>query len=279
MALDTNRWLPVVIEAALAAGKETLSVYGTDFAVSHKADRSPLTLADERSHAIIHGYLAPSDIPVLSEEGRRIPYDERSRWPLLWIVDPLDGTKEFVNRNGEFTVNIALVDAGLPCLGVVFAPVPDQLYFAAQNLGAFRLDRAASHLAAAPQPLADILAAAQPLPLDHPPGALAVVASRSHLNTETAHYIDTLRQSHPELGTVSRGSSLKLCLVAEGSAHVYPRFAPTMEWDTAAGHALVRMSGGRVLVAETRIELGYNRQDLLNPAFIALAANCPETLL
>jgi 3'(2'), 5'-bisphosphate nucleotidase len=275
---DPRQWLPLVIDAVLDAGREILAVYDTEFTVTHKADDSPLTLADERSHAVLSASLKTTAIPILSEEGRQIPFEERCRWDRLWVVDPLDGTKEFVSRNGEFTVNVALVDQGRPILGVVFAPVPDLLFFAAAGVGAFRITDAAAVLTVLPDRTESLAEMGRRLPLDDSPRTLKIVASRSHLNAATAAYIDGLRRRHPDLETVSRGSSLKLCLVAEGSAQVYPRFAPTMEWDTAAGHAVVAAAGGRVQVAETGLELGYNRRDLLNPAFIALAANAPETM-
>ena len=275
---DPRQWLPLVIDAVLDAGREILAVYDTEFTVTHKADDSPLTLADERSHAVLSASLKTTAIPILSEEGRQIPFEERCRWDRLWVVDPLDGTKEFVSRNGEFTVNVALVDQGRPILGVVFAPVPDLLFFAAAGVGAFQITDAAAVLTEVPDRIESLAELGRRLPLDDSPRTLRIVASRSHLNAATAAYIDGLRRRHPDLETVSRGSSLKLCLVAEGSAQVYPRFAPTMEWDTAAGHAVVAAAGGRVRVAETGEELGYNRRDLLNPAFIALAANAPETM-
>lgn len=255
--------LDAAVSAALDAGKAVLEVYNSDFAVEHKEDRSPLTLADKRAHEIILKRLASDadSLPVLSEEGKNIPYETRRKWSEFWLVDPVDGTKEFIKRNGEFTVNIALIRDGKPVLGVIFVPVRDTLYFAADEKGAWKLDRAASGGSrenAARLPLAD-----------RHSRPFTAVASRSHLSPETEAYLSDLKTQHGRLEIVSAGSSLKFCLVAEGRADVYPRFGPTMEWDTAAGHAIVLESGGSVVTTQNRAPLTYNKKDLLNPWFIA----------
>lgn len=262
---DLRSLLDIAIAAALDAGRAVLDVYTSDFAVECKDDRSPLTLADKRAHEIIAARLAASDaggLPLLSEEGRNIPFAERRRWNAFWLVDPVDGTKEFIRRNGEFTVNIALVREGRPMLGVILVPVRDTLYYAAEGLGAWRRDHAAAEQGRQ--------GAAVRLPgsID-PQRPFTAVASRSHLSPETEAYLQDLRTQHGQVEIVSAGSSLKFCLIAEGRADVYPRFGPTMEWDTAAGHAIVAEAGGTVVRVADRAPLSYNKEDLLNPWFIA----------
>lgn len=255
--------LKTAIVAALEAGKEILEIYQTaDFQVEMKSDNSPLTIADKRAHNIISGYLEKTAIPILSEEGRSIPYEERKKWEYLWIVDPLDGTKEFIKRNGEFTVNIALVQDQSPILGVVYAPLRRLLYFAVHNLGAFRL----SNLE--PFEEENFLDLSLKLPTQKQRKTFTVVGSRSHMNDETTAFIKKLKAEHGEVEIISSGSALKLCQVAEGSADIYPRFAPTMEWDTAAGQAIVEAAGGRVTHTDGGSFLLYNKEDLLNPFFI-----------
>ena len=265
--------LPSLLSIAYRAGEAILEVYGTAFTVEQKEDRSPLTKADRRSHEIIVKELErlkDLQIPVLSEEGKNIPFSERAEWQLFWLVDPLDGTKEFIKRNGEFTVNIALIQKGRPLAGIIHVPVRNITYFAAEGLGSFRLDRAGEH---ADLLLPVLLETAVRLPL-HTPEALriAVIGSRSHMSEETAQYITELKSRYREVDFVSAGSSLKFCLIAEGSADVYPRFAPTMEWDTAAGQAIVELAGGVVLETSSQTPLRYNKEKLTNPWFLARGA-------
>ncbi len=263
--------LQLAVSATLAAGAKILEVYDSDdFDVSVKGDGSPLTRADRLAHdAIVRG-LAASGLPVLSEEGRSIAYEERKGWNSFWMVDPLDGTKEFVKRNGEFTVNVALIEAGAPALGVVYAPARKVLYVGRAG-GESRVVRNQSP---GDVSLAELEARADVLPLPRGNRVFQVVGSRSHGSEETAAYVEGLRKEHPDLEMLGIGSSLKLCMVAEGAADVYPRFAPTMEWDTAAAHAVVLGAGKRVL--EWRAGEGaqgpvvYNKADLLNPWFIVL---------
>ena len=211
--------------------------------------------------------LKETPYPVLSEEGKKIPAEERRSWRELWVVDPLDGTKEFIKRNGEFTVNIAWVKDGCPEAGVIYIPVKQELYFADRDMGAWKLCGVSS--VEAEGTVDDLMARAQRLPhSEEERESFVIVASRSHLTPETEAYIAEMERMHPKVETVSAGSSLKLCLVAEGRADVYPRFAPTMEWDTAAGDAIVRASGGKVCRAETDTPLLYNKEDLLNPWFV-----------
>lgn len=247
--------MQIAIDAATEAGKEIIKIYedpSQDFGIERKADNSPLTLADKTAHHYIVHHLLPTNIPILSEEGAHLPYNERKNWERLWVVDPLDGTKEFIKRNGEFTVNIALVENGVPVLGVIYVPVTQTLYAGNVAEGAWCVKNATRIQ----------------LPLDSARKNFTVVASRSHLSKETEDYIQQMKEQHEDVQLVSSGSSLKICLVAEGSADVYPRFAPTMEWDTAAGDAIARAAGKTVTNAETGLPLTYNKADLLNPWFI-----------
>jgi 3'(2'), 5'-bisphosphate nucleotidase len=257
--------LHYAIRAAIAGSREILEVYRKDFAVEFKDDKSPLTLADRNAHEAISKILENTGLPVLSEEGKSIPYELRKAWKRFWLVDPLDGTKEFVKRNDEFTVNIALIEENRPVMGVILVPVSGLLYFACHSSGAFKItiDGDAAH------GMEELMERAARLPVGIGPQSYTVVGSRSHLSPETQQYIDKLSTEEPGLDFVSIGSSLKLCLVAEGTAHIYPRFGPTMEWDTAAGQAIVEVSGGKVLIAGTDVPVRYNKPDLLNPYFIA----------
>ena len=264
----------LLIEAMIAAkkaGEAVMDIYGTDFRVEHKDDRSPLTLADKRSNTIISGQLSSLDrrFPILSEEGKDIPYASRKGWESFWLVDPLDGTKEFIKRNGEFTVNIALIRGRAPVLGVIYVPVHDVMYLAAEGIGAYRLK--ASGLVREKQ--FSVLAfrqKAERLPLPRTPGRrYTIVASRSHMSPETEERIHQARVEHGEIELVSAGSSLKFCAVAEGLADEYPRLGPTMEWDTAAGQAIVQEAGGLVVDSTTGMDLLYNKKSLKNNWFTA----------
>lgn len=264
--------LPGLIRISRDAGRAILEIYGSDFTVERKDDNSPLTLADRRSHDIIVGGLSRlpvGKLPVLSEEGNDIPYGERKTWELLWMVDPLDGTKEFIQRNGEFTVNIALIGKGRPLLGVVYLPTKGRMYFGANGLGAYLLEH---ETAPASDSIDAILNASVRLPLTaRDESRVMVIGSRSHMSAETEQFISGLRSRGNDVGFLSAGSSLKFCLIAEGKADIYPRFAPTMEWDTAAGQAIVECAGGAVLRADAPVPLTYNKEDLRNPWFVALA--------
>jgi 3'(2'), 5'-bisphosphate nucleotidase len=240
-------------KAAIQGGKEILDVYHSDnFEVEKKGDQSPLTLADRKAHLAIMEVLEASGIPVLSEEGKEIPYEERKNWKRLWIVDPLDGTKEFIKRNGEFTVNIALIDNGIPLLGVIYVPVKNELYSGASGMGARKVQNGESIA----------------IPIVQKARKYRAVGSRSHMSPETQDFLENLKKEHGEVEIVSMGSSLKICLVAEGTADVYPRFAPTMEWDTAAGHAIAKAAGKSLIDIKTNQEMVYNREDLLNNWFV-----------
>ena len=247
--------LEPLLDIAQAAGRKILEIYATDFQVQQKADHSPLTSADLAAHRIILEGLQKltPDLPILSEESSQIPFSERRRWDSYWLVDPLDGTKEFISRNGDFTVNIALVQNHAPVVGVVHIPVEGLSYYGVTGASAFR--RNADQ---APTPIH-----VQP----HNQEPVRVVASRSHRGELLDGYLTRLGPHE----IVSRGSALKFCLVAEGAADVYPRLGPTSEWDTAAGHAVLLAAGGQVINTDGE-PLSYNsKESLLNPFFIAYA--------
>ena len=283
--------LLVALRAAKAAGDAILTVYRGEFDVEYKEDRSPLTVADRKAHAVIKECLSGGEhlerIPLLSEEGRSIPHELRSRWDEFWLVDPLDGTKEFVKRLDEFTVNIALIQAGKPILGVVLVPAKDLLYFGLEGLGCYKVKRPAvvqeltEGIARAPARdslLKTLLDASDRLPLRRigceAKEPLTVIGSRSHGTEALGEFVQKAEQRFREVTLISVGSALKFALVAEGNADVYPRFGPTMEWDTAAGQCLVEQSGGTVLELDAQIPLVYNKRELLNPYFICRAAHC-----
>lgn len=246
------RLLQELVSIAREAGGAILDIYQQEFEVSIKDDDSPLTQADLASHRVIRdalGRLTPS-IPLMSEESAAIPFAERSRWPEYWLVDPLDGTKEFINRNGEFTVNIALIRGHYPVLGVVHVPVRGLDYFGSREAGCFRQEGDA-----------DPEAISVRIPSAEPP---VVVGSRSHANPDMERRLAAIGPHE----VVSMGSSLKFCLVAEGKADFYPRLGPTSEWDTAAAQAVVEAAGGAVVTLDGK-RLAYNhRESVLNPEFL-----------
>jgi 3'(2'), 5'-bisphosphate nucleotidase len=270
---DVN-YLVAAVDAAVKAGGAILEVYRSDFSVETKDDKSPLTLADKRSHEIIQGGLADFGIPFISEEGKGTPFATRQGWSTLWIVDPLDGTKEFVKRNGEFTVNIALINGRHPILGVVYAPVNAWLYIASSQIGAYKLTNirpdtfSMDETSSAEARLSALMDSGEQLPLDQSRSVYTIVGSRSHATPELSAFVEAKRKEKGRVEFVAAGSSLKICLVAEGSADIYPRLGPTMEWDTAAGQAVAQCSGARMYLHETGKDLTYNREDMLNPWFI-----------
>jgi 3'(2'), 5'-bisphosphate nucleotidase len=246
--MNLNSLLEQAKIAASMASEEILKVYHSgDFEIEAKDDQSPLTRADQAAHQVIAAVLEKTSFPILSEEGAQIPFSQRKSWETFWLIDPLDGTKEFIKRNGEFTVNIALIHQRQPILGVVQTPVTADLYSAIKASGAQKNGR-------------NIQCAS----FDLHQSRLKVVASRSHLNAETQVFLDNLIK--PEI--LSKGSSLKLLMVAEGEAHLYPRFAPTMEWDTAAAQIIVEEAGGQVIIQNSQTPVNYNKKSLLNPYFV-----------
>jgi 3'(2'), 5'-bisphosphate nucleotidase len=267
------------LAAAIRAGMATLAVYRSDFAVTQKSDDSPLTLADRQSHDIIEAALQPLGLPVLSEEGRDIPFGERKAWDTFWLVDPLDGTKEFIKRNDEFTVNIALIRNHTPVMGIIVAPVLGVAYFAESTLGSFKLEdpalleRIGSAGPGSPAPtLSEVMAGSNRLPLSAPTAdPYTIVGSRSHATPELEAFVDTKRREFSHVTFIPAGSSLKFCLVAEGRAALYPRMGPTMEWDTAAGQAIATCAGAQVVAYDSGKSLVYNKESLLNPWFVVAA--------
>jgi 3'(2'), 5'-bisphosphate nucleotidase len=261
----TNHLIPV-IETALQAGLAILKVYDLpDFETRLKNDNSPLTKADLESNSVINDYLNTTPYPIISEENKQLAFSTRKDWETCWMVDPLDGTKEFIKRNGEFTVNIALIEGGKPVLGVIYVPVSRELYYADVNQ-----KKAFKTLVHGDHTLKNPLFSENDriFPSKPSDSKVRVVGSRSHMNQDTLNYMESLEKQKKEVEVVSKGSSLKFCLVAEGKADVYPRFAPTMEWDTAAGHAICNAVGLRVIAQDTQGELLYNKEDLLNPYFL-----------
>lgn len=257
--------IETAIRAAISAGRAIMDIYeGDDFKVENKEDKSPLTIADKKANDIINEFLLPTGIPIISEENKQLSYIERKDWNRCWIVDPLDGTKEFIKKNGEFTVNIALVDNQRPEVGVIYAPAMKTLYFAKVSEG-----KAYKCVIEGSEPLEVIMEHAKSIRPSEYDARIKVVGSRSHMNEDTIKFIKTLENNQLKpVDIVSKGSSLKFCLVAEGAAHVYPRFAPTMEWDTAAGQAICEAVGLKVVVRKTGEPIRYNREDLLNQHFL-----------
>lgn len=260
--------LLAAVNASIRAGALIMEVYNSDdFQVNLKSDKTPLTLADRLAHDSIKNDLSKTFIPVLSEEGRNIVYEERKGWEYFWIVDPLDGTKEFIKRNGEFTVNIALIQNKYPLLGVVYVPVTGELYFSFTPEGAYKV----SNLVATKEArftYSDLISVARKLPFHSDRKNIVIVESRSHTSDETLEYIECLKQKFSDIESISRGSSLKMCMIAEGNADIYPRLSLSSEWDTAAGQAIVEGAGYQVYTYETKERMAYNKEELLNPWFI-----------
>ena len=260
-----NENLKIAIKASIDAGVEIMKVYKSDFEVEYKSDASPLTIADKNANDVINSYLLKTDIPIISEENAQINYEERKGWNTCWIVDPLDGTKEFVKRNGEFTVNIALIENGKPLLGVIFVPASKEIYYAdvfQREAHYLQLSSAEITIDAIEKNSIKIISKKAK------EGEVKVIGSRSHMNQDTLDFVENLKNDHTKVEIVSKGSSLKFCLVAEGKADIYPRFAPTMEWDTAAGQAICEALGIKVISKETNESLLYNKENLLNPWFL-----------
>lgn len=257
--IDIRHLLEIARYAALEAGNAIIEIYNTgEFFTSIKSDNSPVTKADKSSHKIITGHLSRTNLPVLSEEGLNIAYTERKLWEYFWLIDPLDGTKEFINRTGEFTVNIALVHMGIPVTGVIYAPSVDSLYYGSKETGIYKKEKGELIQYT---PVTERKSFSALLKSEH----LRVVASRSHLSPETTTFINRFKNA----ATVSLGSSLKFMLLLENRADIYPRLGTTMEWDTAAAHAILNGSNRGVYQTNLQSEIIYNKPDLKNPFFIA----------
>jgi 3'(2'), 5'-bisphosphate nucleotidase len=256
--------LSVAIQASIEAGKAIMKVYEKKIEVEIKSDSSPLTQADKNANDVINNYLIDTHIPIISEENKQLDYSQRKDWKYCWIVDPLDGTKEFIKRNGEFTVNIALIKNGTPLLGVIYVPVSKTLYYTLEDASkSYKIDLENEKVS-----LDYIFKNSIEIkPSENNNGLIRIVGSRSHLNEATKEFISNI-ENNKKTEIVSKGSSLKFCLVAEGTADVYPRFAPTMEWDTAAGQAICQAVGVKVVDNNTNLSLKYNKENLLNPNFL-----------
>lgn len=256
--------LSIAIQASIEAGNAIMEVYAKEIDVEIKDDKSPLTQADKNANDVINSYLIDTKIPIISEENKQLNYSQRKDWEYCWIVDPLDGTKEFIKRNGEFTVNIALIKNGTPLLGVIYVPVSKTLYYTSDNTSkSFKIDLENEDLT-----LDTIFKNSKEInPTITNDKLVRIVGSRSHLNDDTKDFISKI-EKNKETEIVSKGSSLKFCLVAEGEADIYPRFAPTMEWDTAAGQAICQAAGVKVIDNNTNLPLKYNKENLLNPYFL-----------
>jgi 3'(2'), 5'-bisphosphate nucleotidase len=275
LTADMRRMLGIGLRSSLLAGDAVMQVYRSDFDVALKSDQSPITEADRRSHEILLAQLG-GNLPVLSEEGSEIAFEERKDWGPFWLIDPLDGTKDFIKRNGEFTVNAALIEHHIPVAGIVYLPAKEVLYFGARGFGAYRVSGAALDKirdSMSRDPLEPALAGAMPLPDPEKLQSskkIRIVQSLSHVTEQEAEFAARLKEKFPDLDTVSAGSSLKFCRVAEGSADLYPRFGPTMEWDTAAGQCVAESSGCEVLDLQDFSSIRYNRPVLRNGSFMAI---------
>jgi 3'(2'), 5'-bisphosphate nucleotidase len=252
--MNQQSLLDQVLEIADTASRKVMEIYQTDFQVQTKDDNSPITEADIASHhVIVDGLTALTpDIPILSEESANAPWEERKTWTRFWLVDPIDGTKDFTNRTGEFTVNIALIENGEPVMGVVTAPALGDAYWGIKGQGAWKREADGS---------------TRRLAVENPPQAIRAVASKNHMNEDTRHFIQQLGEHQ----LVQAGSSLKFCRIAEGQADIYPRLGPTCEWDTGAAHAVLVAAGGKVTQLDGT-PLAYGKEEVLNPYFVASGA-------
>lgn len=253
------------IKAAISAGEEILKVYQTeDFEIVSKEDLSPVTKADKNAHKKIQEILLTTQLPILSEEGIHTSYDERQKWKLFWLVDPLDGTKEFIKRNDEFTVNIALMRDSEPIAGIIYVPVFRTLYAGIVGQGAYKRINPETNCN-----FRGMALSGEKLPLITKSTDYVVATSRSHMNAGTQQYINKLETEHKDLRLIAVGSALKLALIAEGSVTIYPKIGRTMEWDTASGHAILKASGKNIFLHDLKTELIYNKENLENPDFVA----------
>lgn len=266
-------FLKIAIEAAIEAGNKTIEFFNQDIDVLNKEDNSPLTLADLEANQVIIKALKRTDLPVLSEENRQISFAERKDWNQFWLVDPLDGTKEFIHKSPEYTINIALIENNYPVIGVVYAPMMKNLYFASIGLGSFKIS-SPDH-----DGFETIIKKSTLLPyISENRKKAIIVASKSHMNEETIRFISNFEKHRKNYDLLTIGSSLKLCLIAEGSADVYPRLGPTMEWDIAASQAIAELAGCNVINSKNKNRLSYNKKELLNPTFIVYRKEFEEII-
>ena len=260
------------VYASLKAGHEILKIYNDktmDFQVEKKADNSPLTIADKTAHNTIINALKDSDLPILSEEGREIDFNERKNWEYFWLIDPLDGTKEFIKKNGEFTVNIALINGNTPVLGVIYAPVIDALYFTLDN-SSYKYETG-TYVDIENFNFKKIFSNSIKIESIPQNKKYTIIATRSHKTKELEDFVAQAKKKYGDLDLISAGSSLKFCKLAEGHAHIYPRLGPTMEWDTGAGHVICEKAGCLIKKYGSEDNLIYNKENLRNPNFIVKA--------
>lgn len=261
--IDLSIEIKTAINAAIEAGKVTLRYYGKNLNIADKSDKSPLTEADLASNKIINDKLKSLDIPVLSEENPVVEYEIRKNWAQYWLIDPLDGTKEFINKSNEYTINIALMQNNYPVAGIIYIPVLDVIYFGKIGEGAFKIENAGL----LPKEQLFLMENVKKLPLVSHKG-LVIIASRSHLNEDTKQFIQNISEKYKSISVENYGSSVKFCMIAEGKADIYPRLGPTMEWDIAAGHAIVEAAGFTVVEYPSGQPIKYNKESLFNPWFV-----------
>ena len=253
----------IAIEAAIAASKAIMEIYQQEFSFQNKSDGSPVTKADLASSRIIEQHLTPLGIPITGEETEKHPFDIRQKWTTCWCIDPLDGTKEFIKRNDEFAVNIALIENGNPIFGLIASPVEQKIIIGAKAIGVFVFTFDKAHI------LENWQEIKIPKHINKP---MIMACSRSHHSGPVLQFINTLKEKGHQIDFIKKGSALKFFDLAQGNADIYPRFAPTMEWDIAAGQAILEALGGEVIHAITEEPLYYNKANLLNPYFIARTA-------
>lgn len=264
------------------AGGSIMKIYNLDsseFDIRFKGDSSPLTIADEKSHNIIVKILKENfNYPILSEEGKNINFAIRKNWDCFWLIDPLDGTKEFIKKNDEFTINIALINDTKPILGIIYLPVKDIFYFAIKDFGSYKLENYRNlagklmNINSLEEAISLLKQSSIKISVNNKRDSncpIKVVASRSHMSKKTKDFINKLKLQYEEVEVIQAGSSLKLCMVAEGKANIYPRFGPTMEWDTSASQIILEEAGGELIDCNMYIPLKYNKDNLVNPSFIA----------
>lgn len=266
MLVELENVIPIIMDA----GKAVKEIYEIDFGIYFKEDKSPLTEADRVSNDILKRGLTEHfpGIPIISEEEKEVSYEVRKDWEHFWLIDPLDGTKEFIKKNGEFTINVALIEKDTPILGVVYAPALNLVYYAQRGRGAYKFDLNTKEETKLPSERREC-------------DIIKVVVSRSHLSRETEEFVEMLKSRYGDVEFVSVGSSLKICLVAEGKADIYPRLGPTMEWDTAAAHVVALESGCKLYVypfEEGYKSLRYNKKDIKNPYFVFIEEKLWEVL-